>query len=110
MAASQHLSTKTEGAGKDPIRATFYTGVSYVLTVIFLIFPFFVFRILYACLALTLCNAIGVIFIFTFYISVAKDVPFRKRFFEMSFVSLGIAAISFGVGFLVKVFLNVDAG
>jgi VIT1/CCC1 family predicted Fe2+/Mn2+ transporter len=108
MAASQYLSTKTEGNGKDPIRATLYTGFSYVLTVFFLIFPFFLFRNAYGCLALTLCNAIVIIFIFTFYISVAKDIPFRKRFFEMSIVSLGIAAISFGIGFLVKLFLNVD--
>jgi VIT1/CCC1 family predicted Fe2+/Mn2+ transporter len=110
MAASQYLSTKTEGEGKDPIRATFYTSVSYVLTVFFLIFPFFQFRNSYVCLALTLCNAIAVIFIFTFYISVAKDIPFRKRFFEMSLASLGIAAISFGIGFLVKAFLHADAG
>jgi VIT1/CCC1 family predicted Fe2+/Mn2+ transporter len=79
--------------GRGPIRATLYTGLSYVFTVIFLIFPFFVFRNPYVCLVLTLCNAIVVIFIFTFCISVAKDIPFRKRFFEMSFVSLGIAAI-----------------
>jgi VIT1/CCC1 family predicted Fe2+/Mn2+ transporter len=110
MAASEYLSTKTEEVDKDPIRATLYTGFSYVLTVFFLIFPFFVFSNAYVCLALTLCNAIVVIFIFTFYISVAKDIPFRKRFFEMSFVSLGIAAISFGIGFVIKMFLNVDAG
>jgi VIT1/CCC1 family predicted Fe2+/Mn2+ transporter len=108
MAASQYLSTKTEGESKDPLRATLYTGLSYVLTVIFLIFPFFVFRNPYVCLALTLCNAIAVIFIFTSYISIAKDIPFKKRFFEMSIVSLGIATISFGIGFLVKAFLNVD--
>jgi VIT1/CCC1 family predicted Fe2+/Mn2+ transporter len=108
MAASQYLSTKTEGDGEDPLRATLYTGFSYILTVIFLIFPFFVFQNPYVCLAFTLCNAIAVIFVFTFYISIAKDIPFRKRFFEMSIVSLGIAAISFGIGFLVKAFLNVD--
>jgi len=46
--------------------------------------------------------------IFTFYVSVAKGIPFRRRFVEMASISLGIAAISFGIGFVIKRFLNVD--
>jgi VIT1/CCC1 family predicted Fe2+/Mn2+ transporter len=108
MAASEYLSTKAEGEGRNPIRATIYTGFSYIVTVLFLVFPFFLFRNVYLSLALTLWNGIVVIFIFTFYVSVAKGIPFRRRFVEMASISLGIAAISFGIGFVIKRFLNVD--
>jgi VIT1/CCC1 family predicted Fe2+/Mn2+ transporter len=47
------------------------------------------------------------ILIFTFYISVAKDVPFRKRFLEMAFISLGIAALTFVIGFFVRSLFNI---
>jgi VIT1/CCC1 family predicted Fe2+/Mn2+ transporter len=57
---------------------------------------------------LTILNAIIVIFVFTFYISVAKDISFRKRFFEMVLISLGIAALTFAIGFLIRAFLNVE--
>ena len=53
-------------------------------------------------------NAIIVIYIFTFYVSVAKELSFRKRFFEMASISLGIALISFIIGFFVRIFLNID--
>lgn len=108
MAASEYLSTKTEGNAKNPLKASVYTGSAYVLTVLFLIFPYLIFSNFYFSLAFTILNAIIVILIFTFYISVAKDIPFRKRFFEMVFISLGIAAISFGIGFLVRIFLNIE--
>jgi VIT1/CCC1 family predicted Fe2+/Mn2+ transporter len=49
-----------------------------------------------------------VIFLFTFYISVAKDLPFWKRFAEMLVISLGIAAISFIIGVLIRTVLNIN--
>jgi VIT1/CCC1 family predicted Fe2+/Mn2+ transporter len=107
MASSEYLSTKSEGA-KNPLKASVYTGSAYVLTVLFLIFPYLLFTNFYFCLGFTILNAITVIFIFTFYVSVAKDVPFKKRFLEMTMISLGIAALTFGIGFLIRIFLNID--
>jgi VIT1/CCC1 family predicted Fe2+/Mn2+ transporter len=109
MATSEYLSTKSEGGEKDPIKALIYTGCAYVFTVFFLILPYLVLDNFYVCLASTIFNAIVVIFVFTFYVSVAKDLPFRKRFFEMVAISLGIAALSFGIGFIIRSFLNVEA-
>lgn len=108
MAASEYLSTKTEGNGKHPTKAAFYTGLAYIFTVALLVAPFFLLENLFASLALMLLNAVLVIFVFTFYISVAKDLDFRKRFLEMVSISLGIAALSFAVGFLVRVLLNIE--
>jgi VIT1/CCC1 family predicted Fe2+/Mn2+ transporter len=107
MASSEYLSTKSEG-GKNPFKASIYTGSAYVLTVLFLIFPYLLFTNFYFCLGFTILNAMAVIFVFTFYISVAKDVSFRNRFFEMTIISLGIAALTFGIGFLIRIFFNVD--
>jgi len=42
--------------------------------------------------------AILIILVFNFYISVAKDLPFKQRFFEMAGISLGVAVISFIIG------------
>jgi VIT1/CCC1 family predicted Fe2+/Mn2+ transporter len=57
---------------------------------------------------LTLLGAVMVIFLFTFYISVAKDLPFWRRFGEMLVISLGIAAISFVIGVLIRTVLHIN--
>jgi len=108
MAASEYLSTKSEEDAKNPFKASVYTGSAYVITVLFLIFPYLIFTNFYFCLGFTILNATIVIFIFTFYISVAKDISFRNRFFEMALISLGIAALTFGIGFLIRIFLSVE--
>ena len=108
MAASEYLSTKSEESNQDPRKADLSTGSAYVFTVGFLIFPFLAFANLYVCLGLTLLNAVIVIMVFTFYISVATDLSFRARFSEMIILSLGVAGFSFGIGYLIRVFLGVD--
>ena len=49
-----------------------------------------------------------IIALFNYYISVAKDLKFKSRFLEMACISLGVAALSFVVGLLVKNVLGVD--
>ena len=97
-----------EESARNPLKASVYTGSAYVLTVLFLIFPFLLLTNLYFCLGWTILNAIIVIFVFTFYISVAKDLPFKKRFAEMTLISLGVAGLTFAIGFLIRAFLNVE--
>jgi VIT1/CCC1 family predicted Fe2+/Mn2+ transporter len=106
MATSEYLSTKSEGGSKSPFKAAAYTGTAYIITVLFLMFPYFVFPDSLLCLGFTLSNAVIVIFIFTFYISVAKEISFQNRFSEMVCISLGIAALTFVIGFILKTFLN----
>lgn len=109
MGASEYLSTKSEESDQDPLRAALYTGTAYVFTVMFLILPYLLFDSLYVCLGLALLNAILVILLFTFYISVAKDVSFKDRFREMALLSLGVSCLSFGIGWVIRVFLGVEA-
>jgi VIT1/CCC1 family predicted Fe2+/Mn2+ transporter len=49
-----------------------------------------------------------IIFIFNYYISVAKDYDFKRRFGEMAAISLGVAGISFLIGVLVKQFIGIE--
>jgi len=108
MAASEYLSTKSEESVKNPFKASIYTGSVNITTVLFLIFPYLIFTNFYLCLGFTIFNAIIVISIFTFYVSVAKDLSFTNRFLEMALISLGIAALTFGIGFIIRMFLNVE--
>jgi VIT1/CCC1 family predicted Fe2+/Mn2+ transporter len=80
----------------------------YVVTVALLILPCLVLADYFACLAWTLGTALLIIAAFNYYVAVAKDRPFGRRFFEMAGVSLGVAALSFGIGILVRKLLGVE--
>jgi len=109
MGSAEYLSTKSEGEGKNPLQAAMYTTIAYIITVIFLVAPYLVFSSYYLSLAVTILNAIIVIVVFTFYTSVTRDLDFRGRFLEMATISLGVAALSFLLGLLVRILLHVDA-
>lgn len=108
MAASEYLSTKAEESGQNPAKASLYTGAAYVLAVALLILPYLLFTSFYAALALTIGNALLLILVFTYYISVAKGLPFKSRFLEMAGISLGVAAITFAIGYVVRIVLGVE--
>jgi VIT1/CCC1 family predicted Fe2+/Mn2+ transporter len=108
MASSEYLSTKHEETDKDPLKASVYTGLAYVGTVLFLIFPYFICKGIFISLAFTLFNALLVMLVFTFYASMAKGLPFKKRFFEMAGLSLSIATISFFIGLAMRKIFNID--
>ena len=107
MAASEYLSTKTESAARQPVKAAVYTGTTYVITVVLLIVPYLVLGNYYVSLACTLSIAVLIVALFNFYISVAMDQPFKKRFAEMAVLSLGIAGLSFLLGLVLRVLLGV---
>lgn len=108
MAASEYLSQKSESGSANPLKASLYTGLTYLVTVALLILPFLLLSNPYIALPITLAAAVLVIFLFTFYISVAKDLPFFRRFGEMVVISMGIAAISFAIGMAIRLVLHVD--
>lgn len=83
-----------------------YTGIAYIITVIALVIPYFLMVNYVASLIVTIIVAITIIFIFNFYISVANDYNFKRRFIEMAAISIGVATLSFIIGYLVKTFLG----
>lgn len=107
MGASEYLSQKSEETESNPFTAATYTGLAYISTVVVLILPYLVMPDPYAALVVMLVCALAVIVLFTYYTSVARDLPFFKRFSEMAVLSLGIAAISFLIGIIVRTAFGV---
>ena len=108
MAASEYLSTKAEEGGRNPLKSSVYTGIAYILTVLFLVFPYLLLGNYFFCLLVTIINALMVIAGFNYYVSVAKGLSFRRRFVEMASISMGVAAFSFVIGYLIRIFLGID--
>ena len=108
MAASDYLSQKADNAGKDALKSSAYTGVAYIITVALLILPYLFLSNYMVCLGITLSIAIFIIFGFNYYISVAKELNFKRRFTEMAVISLSVSALSFFIGFIVKRVFGID--
>ena len=107
MGGTEYQAAKSEKNSQTPLKSALYTGLAYIITVVFLVFPYLLFTDIYISLGVMICNAILVIIAFNFYVSVAKDLPFWRRFSEMALLSLRIAAASFAIGFAVRQLLGV---
>ncbi|HPP31297.1 MAG TPA: VIT1/CCC1 transporter family protein [Soehngenia sp.] len=109
MASSEYLSTKNEG-GKDALKSASYTGIAYLITVLMLLIPYAVLpdKSYTIALVIMIILVVGIIAAFNYYISIAKDLSFKHKFREMASVSLGVAAVSFLIGLVVKQFLGLD--
>jgi VIT1/CCC1 family predicted Fe2+/Mn2+ transporter len=108
MAASEYLSTKSEETQRSPLKSSFYTGAAYIFTVLLLISPYLFVENYYICLGLTLGLAVIIIALFNYYISVARDLPFKARFLEMTALSFAVALFSFGIGYLIRRFMGIE--
>ena len=109
MASSEYLSSRSEG-NPNAVKSGLYTGAVYLLTVALLVLPYLLLPVegYFIALAIMLGAVILIILGFTYYISVAKDVPFLKRFGEMAGISLAVAGLSFLIGIAVKQFLGIE--
>lgn len=101
MAASSYLQAKEEDS-KNAIKSAIYTGITYFVTVLILVFPYLILSTPIISLAIMLCFVVIIIFSFTFYVSVAKNLSFKKRFMEMVSISLSIAVVNFLIGLFVQ--------
>lgn len=106
MASSEYLSSKEEESKSFALKSALYTGVAYIFAVIFMILPYFLFATSLVSLLVTLTVVVLIIFVFNYYISVAKDYSFKKRFFEMVTISLGVAALSFVIGYFADMLIS----
>jgi VIT1/CCC1 family predicted Fe2+/Mn2+ transporter len=109
MTASGYLSSREE-AGKNALKSSAYTGLAYLVTVALLIVPYLLFpagSYFYA-LGTTLVTAVAIIAAFNYYLAVSKGRSFRKSFLTMAVISLGVAAVSFVVGIVVKRALGIE--
>lgn len=119
MASSEYFSKKNDEAGEDKcdekaqvcsnaLAASIYTGVAYIITVALLVLPFFLLANYVLALMICIVVAILVIFAFNFYISVVKNYRFWPRFLTMAGISLGVAAVSFVIGIVIRIVFDVE--
>lgn len=111
MAASGYLSSREQDHTDEeihPVTSAIYTGIAYILTVLVLVAPYFLLTNVFHALGVMLALTVTIIAGYTYYISVAKELSFRKRFTEMALISLSVAVISFFIGYALKVFFGVD--
>ncbi|MCX7830039.1 MAG: VIT1/CCC1 transporter family protein [Acidobacteria bacterium] len=108
MSASEYLSTKAEEGERSPLKSSIYTGLAYVITVLLLVLPFFLITNPFVALLFSIFFAVLIIAFFNIYLTVAKDRPFFKPFVEMILISLSVAIVSFGIGYLARILLGAD--
>lgn len=107
MMSSEYLSARSDGA-EHPFKSASYTGIMYIIAVVLMTLPYLLLDDYRIALATLIAIVITIIFIFTYYVSVAKDLPFKKRFFEMVAISMGVAGVAFLIGIAVKQFLGIS--
>lgn len=112
MAASAFLSARadaqaggeksSEEEGNGALRSALYTGIAYVVTVFLLTAPYALLPSATVALAVMLLVALSIIAFFNFYLSVARDVSFKRGFFVMAGISTFVALVSYGFGYLLR--------
>ena len=109
MAASNYLAETADGAD-DAAKSSLYTGIAYLATVALLVLPYLLFpEAMYAqAFFVMIATVVGIIALFNYYVAVATDVPFGKRFAQMAAVSLSVAGISYLIGIAAKALLGID--
>ena len=111
MAAANYLSSREDiekNRNRQPFTSAIYTGVAYIVTVLILVAPYFFFRNVFLALGTTLALALFIVVAYSFYITTAKSQKFWPRFGEMVLISLTVALISFGVGWLLRSLVGVE--
>jgi VIT1/CCC1 family predicted Fe2+/Mn2+ transporter len=108
MGSSEYLSRTSDGEDrKHSLLAAFYTSLAYIITVFLLIAPYLWIPQPSVALVVMLVLAILIIAGFNFYYSVVRSESFKKRFVEMALISFSVAALSFVIGYLLKIFTGI---
>jgi VIT1/CCC1 family predicted Fe2+/Mn2+ transporter len=112
MAASEFLATKEENSNRSPIKAALFTGSAYIITVFLLVIPYLLLtdnsEIIFGlephiqALIITFIIGLLIIALFNFYVSVAQDKSFNRRFIEMVIILLIVTIISFLIGLILR--------
>ena len=95
MGAANYLATKAKN-NEIALKSAFYTGGAYMLTCIFLILPFFIFKGRTTALTATVLMAIFIIFVFNKCCYRGKK--FYRHFFEMLSVCTVVSIVAFFIG------------
>ena len=107
MGASEFLASLEE-KNKNSYISCFYTGMSYFISVIFLVFPFFLFENKFLALVVSLIIAFLIVVFYNIFTSIIEDKSFKKSFLRMFLILLIVSIISFLISKTIKTFFQID--
>ncbi|MCJ7648301.1 MAG: VIT1/CCC1 family protein [Candidatus Lokiarchaeota archaeon] len=99
--------TERNVENKEAIKKSVFEGSIYLVTVFFLIIPFFFTQNAFLAMGISAFNSFLIIIFFTYYVSIVKELPLKKMFSITVLITLGIGTLSFIIGWIVKTVLNL---
>ncbi len=110
MMASEYMSQKTEiteGTKGNPLKAALYAGGIYLAMVLLIVTPYFIFQSHIHAMLVTVSAVFVVMVIFTFFMSVVKDLKFGKVLVEALAITVMVVVASYGIGMLASKYLGL---
>ncbi len=107
VTSTEYLATRSSTGVKSPMKSAVYAGIVNIFTAISLLLPYILISNIFVSLGVMVFIAVIIIYLFSFYIAIVRDISVRKKFLEMTSISLGIATMAFGIGFLAQEFLHI---
>ena len=107
MASSAYLQARHE-SGKDPVKASVYTGISYFIVVLLLVSPFLLFTSKSIAIGQMAATVVLVLVCLSFFTSVVFERKFGQSLREMLTFSAGVAVVAFLIGTLARKFFGLE--
>ena len=101
-----YLSRKNEQT-RNALKASIFEGVVYLVTVGFLILPFFVLGDFWVAFFVSAVGAFSILSVLTFYVSVIKDLSVRSMFPIMVGIMVGVGSLAFVIGWVAKIIIGI---
>jgi len=101
MSASAFMQARHE-EGKDPLKAAAYTGCAYLTVVALLILPYALIGSLFPAMAVMAAAVLAIIAGASFYSAVILERRFASQMTQMALFSIGVAAVAFLLGLLLR--------
>ncbi|WP_018963366.1 VIT1/CCC1 transporter family protein [Coprothermobacter platensis] len=109
MAASEYMSQVADKKA-NPMKATTYTFMAYLIVVILLVLPYFLFSSALTAFFVTITVGLLVIVYYASLASLINEKPFGGTFLQMLLVVWGVSLVSFGIGELARLLGITVAG
>lgn len=106
MASAAFAQAKQGFKGSAKLSAI-YTGVSYFVTAVILATPYFLTRNMLLALSVSLVLAIIIVILTTYYGAVIQARPFTRDFTEIFLIILGVTAVLYFFGYLIRMFTGI---
>jgi VIT1/CCC1 family predicted Fe2+/Mn2+ transporter len=97
MASAAYVQSKHE-LRTNPLTSALYTGLAYIIAVVLLATPYFVFKSMINAFAISIIIGILMVLGFTFYGSVLQDKGFRREFLETTSLLFATAIATYFIG------------